>query len=211
MSAGRKSRAVLAALTVLGAATTAEAEDETPEASRVHAPLPGSDGVYGRFDGSLGLALAAGAELEAGVPGASLRVAGHYLWTAGGYLRYSDALGDADGRSQRALSLGVDVRPLFLPRFALDAEQGPALLDLTLDSLALTGGAYVASPHQGDLGDERGFEAGLGLGLPLFAQASGLWLETRAERRFADDGAGAWLFSLSLAWHTVTLPTEPPR
>jgi hypothetical protein len=199
------------ALALGSVASAARADEESPPESRVHAPLPGSDGVYGRFDGSLGLALAAGAELEAGEPGAALRVASHYLWTAGAYARYSDALGSADERDERAVSLGIDVRPLFLPRFALDAEQGPALLDLTLDSLSLSAGAYLSSPRRGSFGDERGFEAGLGFGVPLLASASGPWLEARAEHRFADRGDNAWLFSLALAWHAVILTTETAR
>ena len=181
------------------------------EATRVHAPLPGSDGVYGRLDGSLGLTLAAGAELEADQPRAALRVAGHYLWTAGAYARYSDAFGADGGRPLRALSLGVDVRPLFLPRFALDAEQGPALLDLSLDSLSLTSGAYFAEPRGGSFGDELGFELGAGLGLPLLAEAAGPWLEARAERRFANEGENAWLFSVFFSWHALTWTTEPAR
>lgn len=198
----------LAALTLLPALGASAEERES--APRVHAPLPGSDGVYGRLDGSLALALAAGAELEAGEPGASVRFSGHYLWTAGGYLHYSDAFGGGRDRSTRALGAGVEVRPLFLPRFALDSEQGPALLDLTLDSLSLSGGAYFAAPRAGGFGDERGFELGLGLAVPLLAQAEGPWLSLRAARRFADEGESAWLFSLELAYHVLTLSTEAP-
>lgn len=173
-----------------------------------HAPLPGSDGVYGRLDGSLTLALSLGGELEAGEPGGALRLAGHYLWTGGVYAHYSDAFGAGSTRSRRALSFGVDVRPLFLPRFALDLEQGPALLDLALDSLALSGGAYLAQPRVGSFADERGFELGLSAGVPLLATAEGPWLELRAQRRFADRGENAWLFSVMLSFHAITLTTE---
>jgi hypothetical protein len=190
--------------------TPAAAQDQdSPAAGRLHAPLPGSDGVYGRFDGSLQLSLSAGAELEADQPRAALRLAGHYWWTAGIYLRYSDAFGAEGERSLRALSLGVDLRPLFLPRFALDAEQGPALLDLVLDSFSLTSGAYFAQPRADSFGGERGFELGLGLGVPLFAEAKGPWLELRGERRFADEAEDAWLFSAFFSWHALTWTTEP--
>jgi hypothetical protein len=176
---------------------------------RVHAPSPGSDGVYGRLDGSVDLGLGAGVELEAGQPRATLRATGHYLWTAGGYLRYSDNFGKSSERPLRALACGIDVRPLFLPRFSLDLQQGPALLDLTLDSLSLSAGAYLAQPEEAGFGDERGFDLGLGFGVPLLAQANGPWLEARAERRFADGGQSAWLFTLSLAYRALILPTEP--
>jgi hypothetical protein len=191
--------------------------DDADATERVHAPLPGSDGVYERLDGSVTLSGGLGAELEGGEPRAQLRLAAHYLWTAGLYARYSDAFGSADERPQRVASFGVDLRPLFLPRFALDYEQGPALLDLALDSLSLTAGAYFASPPgrerepppQRDFGDQRGFETGLGFSVPLCGSARGLWLDARAERRFADRGQGAWLFTLGLSFHTVTWTTDP--
>jgi hypothetical protein len=171
----------------------------------------------------LTLAGSLGAELEDDEPRGALRLSAHYLWTAGVYARYSDAFGTAEARPKRVASFGVDFRPLFLPRFALDLEQGPALLDLALDSLSLTAGAYFAQPQRGpgrergfergeDFGDERGFETGLAFGLPLCGGARGLWLDARAERRFADRGQGAWLFTLALSFHAVTLTTTPePR
>ena len=196
----------LSSAVLLGAAA-ARAEDASP-ARRVHAPLPGDDGVYGRFDGLLALAASAGAELEGGEPRGALKLSAHYLWTAGVYARYSDAFGQAEQRPRRVASLGVDVRPLFLPRFALNDEHGPAWLDLTLDSLSLNAGAYFAQPQQGDFGDQRGFEAGLGFGVPLCGEAHGVWLDARAERRFADHGPNTWLFTLSVAYHALAWPTD---
>lgn len=206
-------RGVLAASLVLvcsGRTATAAAEDTTIE-RRVHAPSPGDDGVYGRFDGSVDLGLSAGVELEDEEPRAALRISGHYWWTAGAYLRYADGFGSNDRRPLRVLSTGIDVRPLFLPRFALDLQQGPAFLDLLLDSLSLSAGAYLARPDDAAFADERGFDLGVGCGVPLLAEASGPWLEARAERRFADRAEGAWLFTLSVAYRTLILPTEPAR
>jgi hypothetical protein len=111
-------------------------------------------------------------------------------------------------RPLRVAALGIDVRPLFLPRFALDLQQGPALLDLTLDSLSLSAGAYVAQPEGAAFADEHGFDLGLGFGVPLCGEARGLWLEARAERRFADRGAHAWLLTFALAYHTLIWSTE---
>jgi hypothetical protein len=184
------------------------AAEERREAERLHAPSPGSDGVYGRFDGSVDLGLGAGVEFEADEPRAQLRASGHFLSTAGVYLRYEDGFGENDERPARALAFGIDVRPLFLPRFALDLQQGPALLDLTLDSLSLNAGAYFAKPRRHAFGRERGFDLGLGFGVPLCGEARGLWLEARAERRFADHGEHAWLFSLGLAYHAFILSTD---
>jgi hypothetical protein len=218
----RQSRLALALLPlVLLAASQARAEASDATA-RVHAPSPGSDGVYGRLDGSVAISAGLGAELEGQQPRGQLRLAAHYWWTAGIYARYSDAFGTAERHAGRVVSFGVDVRPLFLPRFALDSEQGPALWDLTLDSLSLSAGAYLASPPprpreleplpRQHFGDERGFETGLGLAAPLFGSARGLWLDARAERRFADRGPSAWLFTLGLSFHlfTRTATPDPP-
>lgn len=209
MNRARLARGLLALLTFLAALARA---DDGAAAERVHAPLPGSDGVYERLDGSLTLSGGLGAELEAGEPRAQLRLAAHYLWTAGVYARYADAFGSADERPERVASFGLDLRPLFLPRFGLDYEQGPALLDLTLDSLSLTAGTYFASTVRHELEAARrprGFEAGLGLSVPLCGSARGLWLDARAERRFADHGPSAWLFTLGLSFHAVTWTTDP--
>ena len=199
---------VAAAALLNGSVAHAEGDSEPEPASRVHAPLPGSDGVYGRFDGSLTLGASLGAEIEASDPRGALKLSAHYLWTAGVYARYSDAFGSSSERPARVASLGVDVRPLFLPRFALDSEHGPAILDLTLDSLALSAGAYFAEPLGQSFGDERGFETGLGFGVPLCGEARGAWLEARAERRFADRGDNAWLFTVSLSYHALAWSTE---
>lgn len=191
---------------VLSAATVRAAEGDRP--TRLHAPLPGSDGVYGRLDASLALAAGAGAELEAGAPRGALRVSAHYLWTAGVYARYSDALGGGAVRPSRVASFGVDLRPLFLPRFALDSERGPALLDLTVDSFSLNAGAYLAQPQARAFGDEQGFELGMGFGVPLLGRARGPWLEARVERRYPDRGAAAWLLTLSLSYCELTWSTR---
>lgn len=199
---------VRAASLLCGLLCCALARPAAADAGRLHAPSPGSDGVYGRFDGNIDLGLAAGVELEAGEPRAALRASGHYLSSAGAYLRYEEGFGTNDVRPLRALAFGIDVRPLFLPRFALDLQQGPALLDLTLDSLSLSAGAYVAEPVLGAFAEERGFDLGLGFGVPLCGEARGLWLEARAERRFADHGAHAWLFTFALASHSLIWSTE---
>ncbi len=199
--------ALCVGLTLPSVAAPARA-DEGDQVHR-HAPLPGNDGVYGRMDGSMAWALALGSELDDGEPRAALRASAHYLWVAGGYLRYADGFGSGTERPLRAASLGVDVRPLFLPRFSQDWEQGPAFLDLTLDSFSLTAGAYFAQPRDASFGDERGFELGLGFGAPLLAKAAGPWLSLRAERRLADaDHDNSWLFSLLLSIEGFSFSTD---
>src|SRR5689334_7876866 len=108
----RAALAMAVALAGCSLASLASAQERDETAHR-HAPLPGSDGVYGRLDGSLALGFAAGAELEGGEGRGALRIAGHYLWTAGVYGRYSDAFGGGSERPRRVVSLGLDLRPLF--------------------------------------------------------------------------------------------------
>jgi hypothetical protein len=172
-------------------------------------PLPGSDGVYGRFHGQVTLSLGAGAELESNAARGALRLTAHYLWTAGVYARYADAFGESNERARRSAGLGIDVRPLFLPRFAMNYEQGPALLDLTLDSVSLALGGYVAEPPGASFAHERGFELGAGFGVPLLSRASGPWLFARAERRWPDDGSGVFVYSLFISLDHVVHSSHP--
>jgi hypothetical protein len=136
------------------------------------------DGVYGRLDGDLELGLGLGGEFDSSGPLAAGRLSASYFWTAGVYVGYANALGSKP-RHQRTVSVGVDFRPLFIPRWSQSWEQGPALVDLTLDSLSFGLGAYWAWPGEEVARKERGLEVSLGGGVPLFARARGLWLELR--------------------------------
>ena len=139
----------------------------------------GSDGVYGRFGGDLFLALGAGAAFGDGTRGALLGRALYYH-SAALVVAYEDALGGATPPA-RLLSFAFELRPLFLPRWALDAQIGSALADLTLDSLTLGAGLVLSDPGGGAA--RSGFELSLGLGVPLQADARGFWLEARGALR----------------------------
>jgi hypothetical protein len=154
-----------------------------------NAASPTGDGVYGRFDGDLDLGVGAGASYLTGADrfAFSARLSAHYFSVAGVYVDYADALdGEADPR--RALGFGVDVRPLFIPRWSTNRQIGRPFLDLTLDSISLGLGAFFAEPEDESFGDERGFEASLGLGLPLLARADGPWLELRGALEWPNSG-----------------------
>lgn len=154
------------------------------------------DGVYGRFNGDLTLTLGLGAEFQEGAHGAALARALYYH-TAGLTLSYADGFG-RDLPVRRAAFAGIELRPLFLPRWALDLEFGCPLLDLSLDSLALGAGVFVAARTEPDEA-RAGLELSLGLGVPLFAKAEGLWLEARGFVRPAlDEGAGVLV---ALSWY----------
>jgi len=161
------------------------------------------DGVYDRFDGDLDLGLALGAELgSAGTPAPIVRGSAHYFSIAG---LYAAGRFKASSDSAPALfDLGVDVRPLFVPRWAKGYETGPAFFDLTLDSLSLSlGGFWSAKSDRREAA--HGFEAGLGFGLPLLAAAAGPWLEARGVLRYPDSGPRDEAVIVALSWHGFVL------
>jgi hypothetical protein len=169
------------------------------------------DGVYDRFDGDLDLGLGLGAELgSAGGVAPAVRGTAHYFSIAGVYLEGRVHAGDESARS--LFGLGVDLRPLFVPRWAKGFETGPSFSDLTLDSLSLSLGAFWTERAPHALDAARGFEAGLGLGVPLFGTAGGPWLETRGVLRYPDALPREEAWFVALAWHGFVLtPLSAPR
>jgi hypothetical protein len=172
----------------------------------IEAPEPGriTDGVYGRFDGDLELALGAGLELDQHASRAGLRLTLHYFSMLGIASSFYERVGGSG--SERLFGVGVDLRPAFIPRWTENMQQGPAVLDLAIDSISLGLGAFWAKPEDGEFGDARGFELSGGLGLPLFGRAAGPWLEARVLGRWPessarDSGRGEAIALLVLSWH----------
>lgn|SRR6478735_4489846 len=164
------------------------------------------DGVYDRFDGDLDLGLALGAELgSAGKAAPIVRASAHYFSIAGVYAVGRVKAGDESAPS--LFGLGVDLRPLFLPRWAKGYQTGSALFDLTLDSLSLSLGAFWAQRAAQASEANRGFDAQLGFGIPLCATAAGPWLEVRGALRYPDGAGREEAVLLLLSWHgLVTTP-----
>ncbi len=158
-----------------------------------------SDGVYGRFDGDVSVNASALLELSPGGPAPAVRAAAHYLWMAGAYVGLGRIT--SGPASDQVLSAGVEFRPAFVPRWTLGLETGPSFVDLAIDSISLSLGAFWASPQGGEFGDELGLELGLGGGVPLTGSARGPWLEARGVLRAADDAPKAvWCAQLGLSW-----------
>lgn len=213
MSVARATLALLGFALLSGAASRAHAE--TPEwrpGERTTSSVRGQveprdrfhrhDGVYGRFDGDLTLSVGLGVELHDGPRGALLGRALYYH-TAGLSLSYADGLG-GDVTPKRVATASIELRPLFLPRWSLDLECGCPLIDLTLDSLALGGGVFIAR-RENPRDTKTGAELSVGLGIPLFAKAEGLWLEGRGFFRPAlDEGRAGVLVALSLYESVIT-------
>jgi hypothetical protein len=171
-----------------------------------------NDGVYGRFDGDLDLGFGAGARFDASSERFTLgsRLSAHYFSLAGVYLEYADALGQ-DDTAARSLGFGVDVRPLFVPRWAQDMQGGSAFGNLTLDSISLSVGAYYAEPEGQSFGDERGFSASLGIAFPLALYATGPWLELRGGLDLPDRGDTRGTVLALLSFHYVALTPLSPK
>lgn len=165
------------------------------------APIGASgDGVYDRFDGDLDLGLALGAEFgSAGLVAPTVRGSAHYFSIAGVYASGRVKAGSASAPS--LFGLGVDLRPLFVARWAKGFETGPGLLDLTLDSLSLSLGAFWSERLPASRSGSTGFDAELGVGLPLLASAGGPWLEARGALRYPDSRQREEALIVALAWH----------
>ena len=193
----KRARAIapLVALTLFRTSATAEPAFGRESTSSVKNEVTASrlrgsgDGTYGRLDGDLDLGFGLGGlvDLEHGEPGFAARVSAHWFFMAGGSVTYADGLGTSLD-PERRLGIGVDFRPLFLPRWTMDLQRGPAILDLTLDSLSLGLGASFDQPPGGTFGDRRAFEASLGFGVPLTGRAPGPWIEARGSMAWPNVG-----------------------
>lgn len=144
------------------------------------------DGVYGRFEGDLLLSAGAGAGLAAGGPSFAAEGRALFLSSVGPYLAYADGFGSEGPDVARRLGAGVSVAPLFLARYASDAERGPAWLDLFVDSLALDAGVAWLAPAGGTLDETPGLELAVALAVPLGAHATGFFLEPRLALLLSD-------------------------
>lgn len=154
-------------------------------------PWPASaastDGSHGRFDGDLAVSGAAAMTLGARGPrvGGDLRL--RYLSTAGIFGSYEDGpLVGSSAEPKRVVSFGLEIRPLFLARWATDRELGQPRVDLAIDSFALELGATFAQPEGARFGARPGLQAGIGLELPFFTSATGPFLGLHGGVRWSD-------------------------
>lgn len=178
------------------------------------ADVPIADASHGRFDGDLAIEGAVGATLgPRGVRG-TVDARFRYLSTAGIFGTYEDGpiLGSG-AEPRRVIAFGVEVRPLFLGRWATGRAFGVPRLDLVVDSLSLELGAVFVQPDGARFGARPGLTAGLGLALPFFATASGPFLGVRGGARWSDaalsggplDGPSdrALFFTVVIGWQQL--------
>jgi hypothetical protein len=88
-----------------------------------------------------------------------------------------------------------------------------ARVDLAIDSVGIDLGAVLMQPAGGDFGSRAGLQLGLGFELPLFPEATGLWVGVHGGLRWSSealangaassaDERSAFL-TLTLAWHQL--------
>jgi hypothetical protein len=186
-----------------GHTSTAQVRSLDPDANHHH-----GDGAYGRFDGDLDLGLGAGGMLafSRGELGVAVRGSARWYSTAALYAQYGESV-SPDPRIERRFGVGLELTPLFLIRWSQALETGPAWLDLTVDSLSLGLGATFTTPEGRGFASRGALEGSLGLGVPLFGTAPGLWLECRASLVFPRALPAESNATLLLSWHApVTTP-----
>lgn len=172
-----------------------------------------SDGSYGRLEGDLLFVGEVGAALALGGPQFETHVSLLYLSTAGGYFRYVESFDNEEAPDGRYIAAGLELRPLFLGRYALDYEKGPPHLDLFVDSITLLVGATWGSPVGGPFDPDPGLELGFSLEVPFLPKASGPYagilalarwgpddIARTVERDFLERGS---MIVFTLAWHQV--------
>jgi hypothetical protein len=193
--------AVAAAVLLGGFETTARAEEIV-------------EPTYGRIEGDLTLVAGAGASLASGGPRAAGELRARYLETVGVFGTYEDgALVGSDSAPRRVVAAGFELRPFFLYRWLQGHETRRARFDLAVDSLGLELGLAWQQPQGGSFQWSPGFEAGFGFEVPLFLDATGLWLAFHGGLRWSEETLGSGVvattdereayLSVTLAWHQV--------
>jgi hypothetical protein len=162
------------------------------------------DGVYGRFDGPLSLAIGGGIEAAPNSSAVRPAAAGtlRFYQSVGLLVGYTQAVMDEDPL-ERALAASFLLEPLFLVRWSADRQSGYAFWDLLLDSISASGGLLLAESRAGSFGDTVAFRAGLGAGLPLMARASGPWLRFGGQMDAGLEANVVGTLSVRLEWQWV--------
>lgn len=173
---------------------------------------PASDTSHGRLEGDVSLAPGAGVVVAPRAPRAVVELRARYVEAVGVFVSYEDALGQSAAEPTRVLGTGVELRPLFFGRWLKGIESGASFADLLVDSLGLELGAAFAKGRGTAFGARPALQAGLGLELPILAQAAGPWLGVHGGVRFGEAAmSGATIqgpmdrsgyLALTLSWHT---------
>ncbi|HSC88947.1 MAG TPA: hypothetical protein VLC09_16810 [Polyangiaceae bacterium] len=172
-----------------------------PAVARASESDRSGDGVYGRFDGDLGLSLGGGIEIDVrdAVPRPMAVATARFYQAVGVYGAFSQSV-DSSDRMERVAGVGLVLEPLFLIRWPDDKESNSSTVDLFIDSLGLHVGAFFAEPRGGSFAGASGCEVGLGAGAPLAGSAGGPWLRGRSLLRVGPVDDPTAVFHLWLEW-----------
>lgn len=208
----RRASSVAAAAAVLVGLAVAPRRAEAADAD---------DRTLGRIDGDLAIAAGLGAALGPREPRLLADARLRYLSTVGVYGTYEDAASfGLVSDPRRVVATGLELRPLFFARWlrGIQTNRLPGVLgprfDLFVDSFALELGVAFQEPaRDGRFRGVPGLEAGLGVEVPLFPSATGLFLGVRGKARFSDRALGglpldgpadrALVLGLTLGWQQV--------
>ena len=146
------------------------------------------DGVYGRFDSPWSASVATGVGDASSHVFFHLELNGHYLQTAGAYL-YAEPTTERFSGAIPQMGAGISARPLFLPRFFKNWEQGPAWLDLLIDSFELRVGMEYSSLRRAINPLQPSFVLGVAVGTPLQSNGNGFWFRATLMARWPHDSA----------------------
>ena len=171
-----------------------------------------ADPTYGRMNGDLSLVVGSGAMVVPGAPRVEGEIRIRYLDTAGVFAAYEDGpLVASDSEPRRALSTGVELRPVFLARWLNGLETERARLDMVLDSIGLDLGAIFLQPRAGGFASRSGLLVGLGVEIPIFANASGPWIDLQGGMRWSEEAVALGIvrglvdrsafLAITLSWH----------
>jgi hypothetical protein len=170
------------------------------------------DPSRGRIEGDVSLVAGVGAAIVPGGARADAELRLRYLETVGIFATYEDGpLVHSGAEPIRALSAGLEVRPFFLFRWLKGYETPHARLDLALDSIGLELGAAFLQPSGASFASLPALEAGVGIELPIVADASGPWVGLHGGVRWSDDALSSGqvrgpddrsaYLDITLAWH----------
>ena len=163
------------------------------------------DGAYGRMSGDSAVQVDVGVSVHRTKSTALTSLAVRYLHTAGLYATALDFIPSGSNDPRWLLSYGVEIRPMFLPRFLKNFEHGPARWDLTLDSLSLRVGSVSGKDYPFR---SPGFEVGIGIGVPLVRNVEGPWLSAMGAMQWshadlARDPGPASVLALMIGWQST--------
>jgi hypothetical protein len=101
------------------------------------------------------------------------------------------------------VATGIELRPLFVSRWALGRELGYPRLDLLIDSAALELGIAFLHP-----GGDRALQASVGFEVPFFTSATGPFLGVHAGARWTEDalagnGGAEGFVAVGLGWQQI--------